>query len=51
MDTILIANERLKAQVEELQTCLENGDRVIEGLQSSKMEADRSAHITLMQAW
>ncbi|CAL5228113.1 g11189 [Coccomyxa viridis] len=43
MDTTLRENDRLRAQVQELQTCLGNGDQVIEDLQSSKAEAEREA--------
>ena len=41
MDAVLRETDRLRAQVEELQTCLGNGDRVIDGLQSSRVEAER----------
>ena len=49
MDTILRENDRLRAQVQELQTCLGNGDRVIEGLQSSKAEAERWDRLCMLR--
>lgn len=39
MDNIIKDNERLRICAQELQTCLENGSRVIAELKSSKGEA------------
>ena len=41
MDSILWDNNRLRSEVGELQTRLENGDRVMQCLQSGREEAER----------
>ena len=41
MDNIIKDNERLRTCAQELQTCLENGNRVIAELKSSRGEAEK----------
>ena len=41
MDSVLEDNDRLRSEVCELQTRLENGDSAMQGLQSSREEAER----------
>ena len=43
MDSVLKDNDELRSEVGELQTRLENGDRVMQGLQSGREEAERWA--------